>query len=116
MPSCTMPIILLFYILCVAIFETAGQSFLKLANTRKTTIYFILGIASYAFVSTFLYLSYTYKGVGLVNALWSGISILMMMLVGYFFFKERFATTELIGVGLILAGIIVIATHHTNRV
>ena len=52
----------------------------------------------YAVVAYCIFLAYNYKGVGMVNTLWSGMSILLMIAVGIFLFKEKIRLIEGIGV------------------
>lgn len=57
-------------------------------------------------VTVFLYVAYSYKGVGIVNALWSGLSILAMVAIGTLVFKEKIKAKEWIGILFILVGLV----------
>lgn len=98
---------LLIAILFVALFEAVGQTCIKLAHMYNK-LYMILAIISYAIVSFFLYVSYNYKGVGIVNALWSGLSIILMITIGLLFFKEKIGKREWLGIILIISGLLLI--------
>ena len=54
--------------------------------------------------------------VGLVYAIWSGVGIVLTAVVAYFAFGQKIDTAGLIGIGLIIAGVLVInlfsATSH----
>ena len=54
--------------------------------------------------------------VGLVYAIWSGVGIVLTAVVAYFAFGQKIDTAGLIGMGLIIAGVLVInlfsATSH----
>jgi small multidrug resistance pump len=65
-------------------------------------------VISYA-VSFYL-LSLTLRSipVGIVYAVWSGVGIVLLALIGSLFFKQMLDTPAVIGVGLILAGVLVI--------
>ena len=45
---------------------------------------------------------------GLINCLWSGVSIIIILLVGYFLFKEKLNNRDITGIILIIAGIMLI--------
>lgn len=96
------------YILVVAIFEAFGQSFLAWARKTNKIYWLFIGIACYSVVAYGLYMSYQYKGVGIVNALWSSLSIVLMVAIGHILFHERLSRNEWIGIGLIIAGILFI--------
>lgn len=92
-------------ILCVAIFEAFGQSSMALARKSGTTTWLFVGIACYCVVAYGLYVAYKWKTVGIVNALWSSISILLMLVIGYFVFEERLKLYQWIGIVMIIIGI-----------
>jgi small multidrug resistance pump len=100
---------LLFAIACVAIFEALGQSSMAMARRSidKKIMYAMLGMICYCFVAYGLYVSYQWKGVGMVNAMWSSLSIIVMITIGHVFFKERLDAYEWIGVLLMIVGIVI---------
>lgn len=60
------------------------------------------GISFYALALTMRSLP-----VGIIYAIWSGLGITLVTLVGWFVFKQHLSTNALIGIGLIIAGVIV---------
>lgn len=60
------------------------------------------GISFYALALTMRSLP-----VGVIYAIWSGLGITLVTLVGWFVFKQHLSTNVLIGIGLIIAGVIV---------
>jgi multidrug transporter EmrE-like cation transporter len=50
-------------------------------------------------------MSYQYKGMGIVNVLWSGLSVLIIVSTGVIFFEETITWLDKIGIALILMGI-----------
>ena len=61
-------------------------------------------------------LSVTLKAipVGIAYAIWSGVGIVLIALVGYFVFKQSLDTPALIGLSLIVAGVIVVNTFSNS--
>jgi len=100
-------------VLGIVIAECVGQSCLKTLfnNPDKTHLYFA-GVLSYGVVCYLLILSYRYKSMGLVNVLWSGLSVLAVMTAGALFFHERITTMDMIGTALVLAGIAFIVAEE----
>lgn len=111
------PVPLVASVLAVSAFEALGQSSAQLGRNCVTDnsharawAFLTLAVACYAGVTYFLFVSYQYKGVGIVNAMWSGLSILLMMAIGFVFFNERATRREYLGVLFIFAGVLLINT------
>ena len=45
--------------------------------------------------------------VGIAYAIWSGAGIVLVSLVGLFFYKQRLDFPAMLGIGLIIAGVVV---------
>jgi len=100
---------LVIVVLAICIMECIGQSCLKAMFENPTRIHmFIAGVVSYGIVCYLLVLSYRYKSMGLINVLWSGMSVLAMLTAGALFFHERITPIDIMGVILTLAGIALI--------
>lgn len=91
-----------------ALFEAFAQSSVQWAHRYQSTWHFLLALMCYAVVCFFLYVAYNYQGVGIVNALWSGMTIVMMLAIGYFVFEERLTRWEWVGVAFIVTGMLII--------
>ncbi|MEO0343317.1 MAG: SMR family transporter [Pseudomonadota bacterium] len=98
-----------YLILIVAItLEVAGTSLLKLSN-GFTKLWPTLGaLALYA--ATFYCLSLLLRAipVGVAYALWAGLGILLITLIGIFAFGQKLDPAGYIGIGLIVAGVVVL--------
>lgn len=92
----------------IGLFEAFAQSSVQWAQRYQSPIHFAYAILFYVAVCAALYVAYNYKGVGVVNALWSGMSIVLMLAIGYFIFEERLQPMEWIGIAFILAGMSII--------
>jgi multidrug transporter EmrE-like cation transporter len=99
-------IALLGLVVLISISECLGQSCLKsfYGDQSRKYLYF-LGVLFYSFVCLLLVFSYKYKGMGLVNVLWSGISVLTVVSVGAIYFDETVTPMDIFGILLILTGI-----------
>ncbi|MDR6827673.1 small multidrug resistance pump [Bosea sp. BE271] len=77
------------------------QQFTKLVPTLLMAVFY--GAAFY-------FLSHSLRAipVGVAYALWSGLGIVLISAVGYVAFKQSLDPPALIGIGLIVAGVIVI--------
>lgn len=97
---------LLGLVLMISISECLGQSCLKTYHKYPSKLWlWILGVFFYTIVCALLVMSYTYKGMGIVNVLWSGISVLVIVSAGMMFFNETITWLDKIGIALIILGI-----------
>ena len=101
------PIVSLIGILVlISLLECVGQSCLLTYHKNPSKwLLFLTGVLFYGIVCLLLVLSYKYKGMGIINVLWSGISVLVIVSVGMLFFHEKITPMDWVGVLLVLAGI-----------
>lgn len=73
-------------------------------------------VAIIAFVCALYLLSIIAKTlpIGIVYAVWSGVGIILTAIVGYFVFGQKLDLAGFIGIGLILAGVLVINLYSTH--
>lgn len=90
------------------VLEVTGTSALQ-ASQQFTRLWPTVLMAICYLGSLFL-LSYTLKviPVGVAYAIWSGIGIVLIALVGYGVFGQRLDLPAVIGLGLIVAGVVVV--------
>ncbi|MCP4314472.1 MAG: QacE family quaternary ammonium compound efflux SMR transporter [Hyphomicrobiales bacterium] len=81
----------------------ASEGFTRVGPSTITAIGF--AIAFY-----FLALALRTIPMGIAYAIWSGTGIVVISLVGYFYYKQALDLPALCGIGLILAGVLVINT------
>lgn len=79
----------------------ASQSFTRLGPSVVT----VLG---YAIAFYFLSLALRTMSTGIAYAIWSGVGIVLISAVGWVWFKQALDLPALIGLGLIIAGVIVV--------
>ncbi len=99
---------LLSLVLFISISECLGQSCLKKFHTNplpENNYLYYLAVLFYSIVCLLLLMSYKYKSMGLVNVLWSGISVLVILSTGILFFHEKITFLDKLGVIFILLGI-----------
>jgi multidrug transporter EmrE-like cation transporter len=76
-------------ILMIAIVEACAQFCLKKGSDNKNHFLYCIGFISYAFIGFLLLKSYSYKGVGYCNLIWSALSIIFACISGKIFFGEK---------------------------
>jgi len=105
------------YLLGAILCEVIGTSALQASQQFTRPWPSALVVAGYG--SAFFLLSLTLKAIplGLAYAMWSGLGIVLISAVGWLVFQQRLDLPALIGIGLIIAGVVVInlfsaTTHH----
>jgi small multidrug resistance pump len=96
------------YLIIAVIFETFGTACLKSSN-EFTKLWPSLGvIIGFAGAFYFLALTLRYMPIGVVYAVWSGLGIIFIALIGLIVFKQSLDIAAYIGMGLIIAGVVVL--------
>ncbi len=94
--------------------ETVGTSALQ-ASQQFTRLWPSLLVAvAYAASFWFMALALRTMPVGIVYAIWSGLGIVFIAAIGFVVFGQRLDLPALLGIGMILAGILVIHLFSTT--
>jgi small multidrug resistance pump len=103
------------YLFLAILAETIGTSFLKISNGFSQLFPSLIALSGF-FISLIL-LSFVLKHipVGVVYAIWSGVGILLVTLVGYVFFKQNLDWPALVGIGFIILGVVIIFTLSNTQ-
>lgn len=90
------------------VLEIMATSFLNLSEGMTRPLF--VGLSLLGYISCFFFMSWAMKTlpVGLVYATWSGLGIIGITSIGYFYFKESIDLIGLIGIGFILAGVVLL--------
>ena len=96
------------YLAIAIVSEVVATSALRAAEGFARLAPSVLVVAGYALA--FLFLSLTLKTipVGIAYAIWAGVGIVLVSLVAYFLYGQGLDAPALIGMGLIVAGVLVI--------
>ena len=88
--------------------EVIGTSFLRLSEGMTRPLPTLLVFGAYAIAMVLLSRVVLSIPLGLTYALWSGIGTVMIVLVGRFAYSQLLNPTQLIGIGLITAGVVLV--------
>lgn len=88
--------------------EVIATSCLK-QSEQFTRLWPTLAMAA-GYAAAFYFLSLTLRTlpIGIAYAIWSGLGIVLISLVGFFVFKQSFDVPACIGLSLIIAGVVVV--------
>ena len=105
------------YLAIAIVAEVIATSALKASEGFTRPLPSVLVVAGYGIAFYLLSLTLRTIPMGVVYAIWSGAGIVLITLVGYFMFRQRLDLPALVGIGLIVAGVLVMqlfskATAH----
>lgn len=90
------------------VLEVIGTTFLQKSEQFTRLWPSIIVLISYFSAFYFLSISLRTIPVGIAYGIWSGVGIVLISCIGYFIFKQKLDLAAMIGLGLIIAGVIVV--------
>lgn len=96
------------FLLAAIIFETVGTSALKACDQFTRPLPSLVAIVSYLVAFYLLSLTLRTVPIGIAYAIWSGMGIVLVALIGLFWFRQALDTPAVVGLLLIVAGVVVI--------
>ncbi len=106
----------IFLVLFISSFECMGEICLKKLHLNPQRFWlFIAAVTFYTVVCFLLFIAYRYNGMGIVHVLWSGVSILLVLSVGIFYFNEQVTLLDKVGIVCIIIGMILILWTGENE-
>lgn len=92
-------------LLLAIVFEIAGTTLMKLSEGFTKPLYSIGLFVSYIISFTFLTLTLKYFEISIVYAVWSGVGIAVISLIGLIYFGEKMDYAKAICLLLIIIGV-----------
>lgn len=96
--------------------EIIATSALKSAAGFSRLIPSLVTVVGYSIAFYCLSLSLRSIPVGVAYAVWSGVGIVAISLIGVLFFKQHLDTPALIGIGFIIVGVLVLNIFSKSAV
>ena len=88
--------------------EVAATSSLKMSEQFTKLWPSIIVVAGYGMAFYFLSLCLKSMSIGIIYAVWSGLGIVLVSVVGWFMFKQRLDFPAIAGITMIVVGVAVI--------
>jgi small multidrug resistance pump len=95
------------YLFGAILAEAIATSALKPANGFTKLLPSLIVVVGYCAAFYLLSCTLKFMPIGIVYAIWSGIGIALIALIGWLFFKQNLDTPALIGIGFIMVGLII---------
>lgn len=96
------------YLAIAILSEVTATSFMKQSEGFTKLVPAAITVAGYGIAFYFLSLTLREIPTGVAYAIWSGVGIVLISLAGWLIYKQLLDLPALIGMGLIMAGVIVI--------
>jgi small multidrug resistance pump len=96
------------YLALAIAFEVIGTSALKASETFTRLVPSLVTLVTYMVSFVFLALSLRTIPIGIAYAIWAGLGIVLIALVGWFWFRQTLDVPALIGLALIVAGVVLV--------
>jgi small multidrug resistance pump len=96
------------YLVIAIVAEVIGTSALKAAEGFTRPLPSLVVVVGYGVAFYFLSLSLKTIPVGIAYAIWSGVGVALITLIGWLVFKQRLDAPALAGLALIVAGVVLI--------
>jgi small multidrug resistance pump len=96
------------YLAIAIVSEVIATSALKASESFTRPGPSFVVVAGYAIAFYFLSLTLRTIPVGIAYAVWSGVGIVLVSLVGWFLYGQRLDMAAYLGIGLIAAGVVVL--------
>jgi small multidrug resistance pump len=96
------------YLGAAILFETIGTTALKASDGMTRLAPAVLVVVAYALSFWLLALVLRVLPVGVAYAIWSGVGICLIAAIGWVVFGQKLDAPALIGMGMIIAGIVII--------
>ncbi|HWM82458.1 MAG TPA: SMR family transporter [Pseudolabrys sp.] len=104
------------YLAIAIVAEVIATSALKASDAFTKPVPLLITAIGYAVAFYFLALTLRAIPVGIAYAIWSGLGIVLISLVGVLWFRQSLDLPALAGLGLIVAGVIVINVFSNSVV
>ncbi len=95
--------------------EVVATSALKASDGFSKLGPSLLVVGSYALAFYCLSLTLKTIPIGMAYAIWSGAGIVLISLVAFLFFQQRLDAPALLGMGLIVAGVLIIQIFSNSQ-
>jgi small multidrug resistance pump len=109
------PVVISYAALVVAIVcEVIATSFLQQSQQFTRLVPTLLMAVFYGAAFYLLTIALRTMPVGIAYAIWSGLGIVLISAVGYFFFRQTLDLAAVIGLGFIITGVIIVNAFSSS--
>ena len=96
------------YLAIAIVAEVAATSALKASDEFTKLVPSLIVVVGYGVAFYFMTLVLRVLPIGITYAVWSGLGIVLVTVVGFFLYKQSPDLPAMIGMGLIVSGVVII--------
>lgn len=96
------------YLIIAIVAETIATSALKLSDNFSRLGPSLVTVLGYAIAFYFLSLVLRTMSTGVAYAIWSGVGIVLISLIGWLWMGQSLSAPTMFGMGLIIAGVVIV--------
>ncbi|MGK2914970.1 MAG: DMT family transporter [Porticoccaceae bacterium] len=96
------------YLFLAILFEVVATSFLKSSQGFTKLVPVIVVVIGYTAAFYFLALTLRLMSLGVAYAIWAGVGVVLIALIGWAFYGQALDAAALVGMAMIVAGVVVI--------
>lgn len=104
------------YLTLAILSEVTATSFLKSSDGFTKLWPSVIVVAGYCLAFYFLSLTLDTIPIGVAYAIWSGVGIASLAVISVLFFDQKIDTAAVFGMGLIIAGVVVLRVFSETGV
>jgi len=104
-----------FYLAIAILSEVIGTTALKASKEFTSLVPSLIVVAGYGVAFYFMALSLSSIPLGIMYAVWAGVGIVLIAIVGAFLYNEIPDLPAIIGMGLIISGVVVIHVFSKTK-
>lgn len=94
--------------------EVIATTALKASNEFTRLIPTLIVVAGYGIAFYLMTISLRVLPVGIMYAIWSGLGIVLISIIGWVVYKQTLDLPAMVGMGMIIAGVVVINVFSTS--
>lgn len=104
------------FLIIAILAEVIATAALKATEGFTKVVPSLIVIVGYCLSFYMLSLTLNHLAVGIVYAIWSGVGIVLITMLGYFVYDQKIDLPAALGIGLIMLGVIIINLYSTTPV
>ena len=101
------------YLAIAILAEVVATSALKYSDGFTKPLASIVVVAGYGIAFYCLSIVLKTIPIGIAYAIWAGLGIVLISIVGYFFYQQKLDVAAIVGISLILVGVVIINAFST---
>ena len=103
------------YLAIAIVAETIATSALKLSDNFSKLLPSVVTLVGYAIAFYFLSLVLRSMSTGVAYAIWSGVGIVLISLIGWLWMGQSLNWQTMLGMGMIIVGVVVVNLFSTGH-